>query len=65
MNIRSRIGKLELARGDHGQLCELSDAELEVRIRRLSGLADDMPLTSELLQQMIAEIKIEMRAVDS
>lgn len=63
MNIRSRISKLELTRGDHRQLYELSDAELEARIRRLSGLDDDVPLTNDVLHQMIAEIKIETRTV--
>lgn len=63
MNIRSRIGKLELARGDHRLLHELSDTELEARIRRLSGLGDDVPLTNDLLHNMIAEIKCELREV--
>jgi hypothetical protein len=61
MNIRSRIGKLELACGRNRSLCDLSDPELETRIRRLAGLADDVPLTDDLLHQIIAETKLELR----
>ena len=52
MNIRKRIGKLESAVGRWQCLQELSDAELEVRIRKAGGIGDDRELTDDLLHSL-------------
>lgn len=52
MNIRARIGKLEMTVGRWQCLQELSDAELEARIRKAGGLDDSVALTDDLLQNL-------------
>ncbi len=52
MNIRTRIGKLELTVGRCLPLRELSDAQLEARIRAAAGLGDDVELTDDLLHKL-------------
>lgn len=52
MNIRSRIGKLEMTVGRWQCLQELSNAELEARIRKAGGLDDSVALTDDLLHNL-------------
>lgn len=52
MNIRTRIGKLEITVGRCLPLRELSDAQLETRIRAAAKLGDDVELTDELLHAL-------------
>jgi hypothetical protein len=52
MNIRPRIGKLETTVGRWVSLQELSDAELEAKIRKAAGLGDDDELTEDLLHAL-------------
>ena len=60
MNIRRRIGALELAQGQGEPWEHLTDAELQARIEGLSpvfrlehGLLDDFVLTSPVVRQII------------
>lgn len=59
MNIRGRVGKLEVVCGQHRPLQYMSDAELEARIRRLAGaelgLSDGDALTNEMLELLVRE----------
>lgn len=57
MNIRARVGKLETIVGRYLPLRELSDAQLEARIRTAAGLGDDVELTDELLHQLSTDVR--------
>lgn len=52
MNIRSRIGKLETTVGRWVSLQELSDAELEAKIRKAAGLGADDQLSDDFLHTL-------------
>lgn len=52
MNMRSRIGKLETTVGRWVSLHELSDAELEARIRKAAGLGAYDQLPDDFLHAM-------------
>lgn len=61
MNIRKRIGALELAQGQGKSWEHLTDAELEARISELSaafrlehGFPDDLALTAPLVREVMA-----------
>lgn len=64
MNIRTRIGKLEITVGRCLPLRELSDAQLEARIRAAAGLGDDVQLTDELLRALSEDAHAELTGGD-
>lgn len=54
MNIRTRLSKLEAAAGiDNKPLFEMSDAEIEQFISGKLGLPKGVPITDEMLWQII------------
>jgi hypothetical protein len=60
MNIRARIGKLETTIIRYLSVREMSNAQLEARIRLLTGIADDVELTDALLLPLIEATRAEL-----
>lgn len=60
MNIRARVGKLEMTIGRCLSAREMSQAQLEAVIKKARGLGDDVEITDALLHSLSGQVHAEV-----